>query len=79
MDARQIGSMIRFHRKKSSLTQDGLARLAVIGKTAVFDIEKGKLTVRLTTLLKVLHVLNIKISFLGPLMELFEEDLNEKG
>jgi HTH-type transcriptional regulator/antitoxin HipB len=65
--------MIRFHRKKAKMTQLALARLSGVGKTVVFDIEKGKKTVRLATLLAVLHVLNITIEFRGPLMHRFEE------
>ncbi|HEX2583048.1 MAG TPA: type II toxin-antitoxin system Y4mF family antitoxin [Chlamydiales bacterium] len=70
--SKKIGRMVRFHRKKAELTQKELATLADIGKTAVFDIEKGKPTVRLATLLAVLHVLNIQLGFQGPLMDDFE-------
>jgi len=45
-----------------------LAELAGVGKTSVFDIEKGKATVRLSTLLAVMHVLNIDLVMRGPLM-----------
>lgn len=69
----RIGKIVRFHRKKAELTQAELARFAAIGKTAVFDLEKGKATVQLSTLLAVLHVLNIRIVFEGPLMHLFKE------
>lgn len=79
MDAKQIGKMIRFHRKKSGLSQEGLAKLGGLGKTVIFDIEKGKLTIRLNTLLKILEVLNIQIKFQSPLMSLFEEQLHEKS
>lgn len=70
----KIARMVRFHRKKAKLTQFALAKLAEIGKTAVFDIEKGKKTVRLATLLAVLHVLNIQMEFQSPLMHRFEDD-----
>jgi HTH-type transcriptional regulator / antitoxin HipB len=70
----KMARMVRFHRKKAKLTQIELAKLAEIGKTAVFDIEKGKKTVRLATLLAVLHVLNIQMEFQSPLMHRFEED-----
>ncbi|MFA6915319.1 MAG: helix-turn-helix domain-containing protein [Parachlamydiales bacterium] len=79
MDASQIAAIIRFHRKKGGLTQIELGNLAGIGKTVVFDIEKGKLTVRLSSLLKVMHVLNIKMEFQSQLMLLFKEKLNEKS
>ncbi len=73
MHAQQIGKIIHFHRKKSGLSREKLALLAGVGKTVVFDIEHGKLTVRLATLLKVLNVLNIKMIFQSPLMHVFEK------
>lgn len=79
MDAKQIGKMIRYHRKKGGLTQQRLGQLAQLGKTVVFDIENGKLSVKLSTLLKLLEVLNITIDFQSPLMHLFEGELNEKS
>ena len=75
----QIGKMVRFHRKKAALTQSSLAKLAGIGKTAVFDLEKGNPEMQLSTLLSILHVLNIKIEFMGPIMHLFKKELDEKG
>ncbi|WP_061773313.1 helix-turn-helix transcriptional regulator, partial [Legionella pneumophila] len=53
-------------RKQSGLSQQELARLAGVGKTVIYDIEKGKESVRLNTLLKVLDVLNIQIKFETP-------------
>ena len=50
-----------------------LQNLRDLGKTVIFDIEKGKLSVRLDTLLKVLKVLNIKMEFQSQLMALFKE------
>ena len=63
--------MIRFHRKKANLSQQQLADLAGLGKTVVFDIEKGKMTIRYDTLLKLLNILNININFQSPLMNEF--------
>lgn len=70
-----LGELVRFHRKKSGLTQEELAKLAGVGKTVIFDIEKGKLTFKYTTLLNILNVLNIKIEFESPLMQAFKEKL----
>jgi HTH-type transcriptional regulator/antitoxin HipB len=69
----RLAKMVRFHRKKAKLTQRELARLAGIGKTVVYDLEKGKKTIRLNTLLSILHMLNIKINFQSPFMHKFEE------
>jgi y4mF family transcriptional regulator len=63
-----IGGVIRTHRKKSGLTQLELADLAGVGKTVIFDVEKGKLSVQLDTLLKILGVLNITIKLESPLI-----------
>jgi len=73
-----IGEIIRFHRKKAGLTQKQLAMLAGIGKTAVFDIEQGKGSVRLNTLLAVAAVLNITLNPTSPLMEEWDRE-NVKG
>jgi HTH-type transcriptional regulator/antitoxin HipB len=79
MNEKQISHMVRFHRKQAGLTQEGLGKLAGLGKTVVFDIENGKLSSRLETLLKILNVLNIEMDFNSPLMRLFKESDNEKS
>ncbi len=72
MNSKSIGKIIYTHRKKSGLTQKQLADIAGLGKTVVYDIEKGKETVRLNTLLKILSALNIKIKFDSPLIKQME-------
>jgi y4mF family transcriptional regulator len=79
MDSKHTGRIVHFHRKIAGISQQQLADLAGVGKTVVFDIEKGKMTIRYETLLKVLHVLNIKIEFRSPLMQAFREQLNEES
>ena len=66
MTSNDIAKMIKYYRKQSGLSQQAFAKIAGIGKTALFDIEKGKETVQLNTLLKVLDVLNIKMKFETP-------------
>lgn len=63
-----LSVIIRNHRKAAGLSQLQLAEMAGVGKTVVFDIEKGKETVQLITLRKILNVLNIKVQLLSPLM-----------
>lgn len=63
----ELGKLIRRHRKAAGLSQAELAKLAGVGKTALFDLEHGKSTVQLKTVLAVLKPLNIRVSFLGPL------------
>lgn len=73
VSAEWVGKVVRFHRKRAGLSQRALADLAGIGKTSVFDIEKGKSTVRLSTLLAVLRTLNISMLLDGPLMAEFRD------
>lgn len=67
MNVEEIGTIVRENRKNAGLSQIELAQLAGVGKTSVFDIEKGKETVKLKTLMAVLNVLNIEIAFKSPL------------
>ncbi|MFA6302206.1 MAG: helix-turn-helix domain-containing protein [Legionella sp.] len=66
MTPTEIAQLIKYYRKQSGLSQIECAKIAGIGKTALFDIEKGKESVQLNTLLKVLAVLNIKIKLEPP-------------
>ena len=63
-----VGKIVKWHRKQSGLSQKELATLAGVGKTVVFDLEKGKPTVQLNTLTRVLSTLNLTLEVEGPLM-----------
>lgn len=77
-EPKELASIIKRHRKAANLTQLELAELAGVGKTVVFDIEKGKETVKIQTLRKVLKVLNIEMRFTSPLPDNRNID-NEKS
>jgi DNA-binding XRE family transcriptional regulator len=49
----ELADVIKMHRKAARL---------------IYDIEKGKETIQLNTLRKILKVLNIKIELTSPLM-----------
>ncbi len=68
-----LANIIKFHRKKSGLSRNELSRVSGVGKSTIFDIEKGKLAIQLDTLQKILSVLNVKIQFVSPLMKEFEK------
>ena len=70
---KNISELLRTHRKKSGLSQLGLAKLAGVGKTVIFDLEHGKITVQVDTLLRVLSALNIEIKFSSRLLQAMEE------
>jgi transcriptional regulator with XRE-family HTH domain len=71
-----IGVIVRFHRKRAGLSQAELARLAGVGKTVVFDVENNKQSVQCSTLKKILHALNISMTFESPLMKELEQHAN---
>jgi HTH-type transcriptional regulator/antitoxin HipB len=73
-----LSEIIKKHRKAAGLSQLQLSEMAGVGKTVVFDLEKGKETVRLDTLLKIFNVLNIKVELKSPLMNKLLND-NEKS
>ena len=70
----KVGEVVFFHRRQSGLSREQLADLAGVGKTVIYDIEKGKKTVRFSTLTKILNTLNIKIVFESPLMKEFLDE-----
>ncbi len=75
----RIAEAILFHRKQSGLSRIDLAEIAGVGKTVIYDIEHGKDSVRLNTLLKVMKALNIAFVMVSPLMEAFERRNHEAG
>jgi HTH-type transcriptional regulator/antitoxin HipB len=52
----KLESFILHLRKKTGLTQQELAQLAGVGKTVIFDLEHGKQSIQLDTLLKILKL-----------------------
>lgn len=77
--SQELAEVIRLHRKAAGLSRVQLAELAGVGKTVIYDIEKGKQAVQLDTLQKILKVLNIKIVLTSPLLEDLQNSENEKG
>jgi len=68
LEPKILAIVIKKHRKAAGLSQLQLAEMAGIGKTVVFDIEKGKETIQLDTLRKIMTVLNIKVQLTSPFM-----------
>ena len=72
----EISKIILFHRKQAKLSRNELAELAGVGKTVIYDLEKGKQTVKFSTILAILKALNISIKFQSPLMEDYEKSIS---
>lgn len=69
LTAEKLRKYIPFLRQKAGLSQSDLAELAGLSRTAIQGIESGKESLQIDTLLKVCHVLNIRLSFDHPLIE----------
>ncbi|MBE0648057.1 MAG: helix-turn-helix transcriptional regulator [Bacteroidales bacterium] len=74
-----LTQIIRLHRRAAKLSRLQLAELAGVGKTVIYDIEKGKDSVQLDTLRKILKVLNIRIILKSPLMDNLQNSEDEKS
>ena len=79
IQARELAEVIKLHRKAARLSRVQLAELAGVGKTVIYDVEKGKESVQLDTIRKIFKVLNIKITLTSPLMDNLNKTGNEKG
>lgn len=75
----ELSQVVRMHRKAARLSRVQLAEIAGVGKTVIYDIEKGKESVQLDTLRKIFRVLNIKIVLTSPLIKSLSDKPNEKG
>ncbi len=79
IQSQELAEIIRMHRKAAKLSRDKLAEISGVGKTVIYDIEKGKETIQLDTLRKLLSVLNIKIELTSSLMDNLRNMEDEKG
>lgn len=75
----ELSAVVFYHRNKAGLTQYQLAKIAGVGKTVVFDLEKGKKTIQLDTLKKILSALNVQAVLNSPLMSNYRMRKNEKS
>jgi len=63
----ELSKIVRDVRKSAGLTQKELAEHAGVAKNLVYELEKGKMTVKYENILKILNVLNIKVKYVSPL------------
>jgi HTH-type transcriptional regulator / antitoxin HipB len=61
-----LSELVLQTRKQANLTQAELAELAGVGRTVIWDLEHGKRSVRLETLVKILAPLNIELMARSP-------------
>ena len=61
LDSVQLGNRVRDKRKKDGLTQQDLAAIAGVGLRFVSELENGKPSVQLNTVLAVLVALGLQL------------------
>jgi transcriptional regulator with XRE-family HTH domain len=79
VQSQELAVVIQMHRKAAGLSRAQLAEMSGVGKTVIYDIENGKVTIQLNTLRKILKVLNIKFELTSPLMNNLQISGNEKS
>jgi len=67
--AADIGEVLRQLRKSQRLTQADAAGLSDVGIRFLSELENGKATVRLETVLKVLAAYGLELQLAGPALE----------
>ena len=77
MNMAEIAQAVKQHRKIAGLSQVNLGRLAGVGKTAVFDLEHGKETIRFDVVRKILEALNLKVKLGSPISTTDDEPGNK--
>jgi HTH-type transcriptional regulator / antitoxin HipB len=74
-----IGRTLRLLRKRQALTQAEAAGLTGVGVRFMSELENGKPTVRLETLIKVLRGYGLQIQLVGPgLADLLADDQEDR-
>ncbi len=63
-----LSELVLMHRKAAGLSRRELAMFSGVGQTAIYEIEHGKESVRLDTLLRLFQTLNIELKYESPLL-----------
>lgn len=69
------GPLLRYHRERAGLSRRALSALSGVSETAIYDVEHGRPTVQLDTLLALLAALNLSLHVEGPLVAEYERTL----
>jgi HTH-type transcriptional regulator/antitoxin HipB len=69
---RELSKLLKWHRKRSKLSQQELADIAQIGRASVQRLEKGE-QFEFVTLLKIMDILNLTLLIDGPLIKNYKD------
>jgi transcriptional regulator with XRE-family HTH domain len=65
-DARHVGKAIELERSKASLTQSDLAQLSGVSQAHISNIEKGRWSPKLNTVMLIAEALGVDVNTLLP-------------
>ncbi|MBS0185491.1 MAG: helix-turn-helix transcriptional regulator [Proteobacteria bacterium] len=74
LNQKNLAQILKGHRKKAHISQQMLADMAGVSRTAIQRLEESVLKVQLDTLLKVMNILNITLELSSPLLEEFKDE-----
>ena len=57
----ELAQALRAHRKKLKISQEQLSLLSGVGVVFIYDLERGKETIRLDKLLPILEILGLEL------------------
>ena len=64
-----LARIVKWHRKKAHISQQVLADMAGVSRTAIQRLEDGIFKIQLDTLLKVFKILNLSLELSSPLLK----------
>ncbi len=79
MDMTELGRVVTYHRKRVGLSRAKLSRLATVSPSAIYDVEKGKRTVRVDTVMRLLNALNMSLDVRGPFVDEYDQKQRSIG
>ncbi len=79
MDMSQLGRVVMYHRKRVKLSRNKLSRLANVSPSVIYDIEKGKRTVQVDSVMRLLNALNMSLDVTGPFVDEYNQKLSDSG
>ena len=77
MNSIELGRIVRYHRKRAGLSRKELSALSNVSQSVIYEIERGKTTVKMNSVMKLLHALNLNLDISGPFVAEYKHLQNE--
>ncbi len=74
----EIGQVVQYHRKRAGLSRKELSTLSNVSPSVIYEIEHGKKTVQMNSLMNLLNALNLTLDIKGPLVKEYYDRLAKR-